>query len=177
MNTAGYTTGVGRAFDCDAVASLRHYHGIPRPKLLSDGEVTVAELAKLLDIDHGSVIYWIARGWLPARRGLNDRWCIPFGPEIEATCRERAARSAHIHRPDSTDPKAGHELTVSEVATLLKVSTNVVYYWVERRHVDARRAPGGRLFVNFSRDVEAACRERIAASVHLPLRKEVVGGR
>ena len=31
LNAAGYKTGAGRPFDCDAVASLRHYHGPRRP--------------------------------------------------------------------------------------------------------------------------------------------------
>jgi DNA invertase Pin-like site-specific DNA recombinase len=172
LNQEGYTTGVGRAFDCDAVASLRHYHDIPRPQLLHDGELTVAEVAKLLGVDNGTVIYWVNRGWLPARRGLNHQWCIRFDPETEAACRDRVARSAHIHQPDTTGPKAGHELTVGEVAAVLGISTYVVYYWVERHYVEARRAPGGRLFVNFNASVEAACRARVAASVHLPLRKE-----
>ena len=73
------------------------------------------------------------------------------------------ARSAHIHQPDTTDPKAEHELTVGEVAAVLGISTNVVYYWIERHHVEARRGPGGRLFIAFGPDVEAACRARIAA--------------
>ena len=45
LNQEGYTTGVGRPFDCDAVASLRHYHAIPRPQLLHEGELTVADVA------------------------------------------------------------------------------------------------------------------------------------
>jgi len=77
LNAAGYATGAGRRFDNDAVASMRHYHQVPQPDLLKDGELTVAEVARRLGIGHGSVIYWIARGWLSARRGLNDQWCVP----------------------------------------------------------------------------------------------------
>jgi transposase-like protein len=167
LNAAGYLTGAGRVFDNDAVASLRHYRGVPQPQLLRDGEVTVADIARELGITHGAVIHWISRGWLLARRGLNDQWCIPLGPSVEAECREHAARSAHIHPPDSTAPKAAHELTVAEVATVLGISTNVVYYWIERHHVEARRGSGGRLFIDFGPDVEVACRARVAASVHL----------
>ena len=167
LNAAGYLTGAGRIFDNDAVASLRHYRGVPQPQLLRDGEVTVADIARELDITHGAVIHWISRGWLSARRGLNDQWCVAFGPGVAAECRERVARSAHIHAPDSSDPKAEHEFTVGEVAAVLAVSTHVVYYWIERHHVEARRAPGGRLFIAFGPDVEAACRARVAASVHL----------
>ena len=119
LNAAGYVTGAGRPFDRVAVANMRHYHHIPQPRLLQDGETTVADIARRLGISHGAVIHWIARGWLPARRGLNDQWCVPFGPDIEADCRDRVARSAHIHQPDTTDPQAEHELTVGEVAAVL----------------------------------------------------------
>ena len=167
LNAAGHTTGAGRPFDNDAVASMRHYHQIPPPGLLQDGELTAADIARRLGIGHGAVIHWINRGWLPARRGLNDQWCVPFGPHVEAACRERVTRSAHIHEPDSTSPQADHELTVNEIAAVLGISTNVVYYWIERHHVEARRGPGGRLFISFGPDVEAACRARVTESVHL----------
>lgn len=167
LNAAGYVTGAGRPFDRVAVTNMRHYHHIPQPGLLHDGETTVADIARRLGIGHGAVIHWIARGWLPARRGLNHQWCVPFGADVEAACRTRVAQSAHIHRPDSTDPQSDHELTVGEVAAVLGISTDMVYYWVERQHIQARRGPAGRLYIPFSADVESACRTRIAASVHL----------
>ncbi len=167
LNAAGCVTGAGRRFDNNAVASLRHCHQIPPPGALEESEVAVADVARRLGISHGAVIYWINRGWLAARRGLNNQWCIPFDARVEADCRRRVARSAHIHEPDSADAQADHELTVAEVAAVLGISTNVVYYWIERHHVDARRGAGGRLFINFGPDVEAACRARVAASVHL----------
>jgi DNA invertase Pin-like site-specific DNA recombinase len=168
LNAAGYTTGAGRPFDRTAVANLRHYHQVSQPALLRDGELTAAEVARRLGIGHGSVVQWVARGWLSARRGLNGQWCVPFGPEVEAACRERVACSAHVHQPGTPGPKAAHELTVGEVAAVVGVSTDVVYYWVERRYLAARRAPGGRIFISFGPDVEAACRARVAASAHLP---------
>src|SRR5215210_661390 len=122
---------------------MRNYHQIPPPGLLEHGEVTVADIARRLGISHGAVVHWIARGWLPARRGLNNQWCIPFGPHVEAACGERVSRSAHIHEPDSTDPRADHELTAAELAAVLNISTNVVYYWIERHHVVARRGARG----------------------------------
>jgi DNA invertase Pin-like site-specific DNA recombinase len=169
LNAAGYVTGAGRPFDPTAISNMRHYHHIPPPGLLQDGETTVADIARRLGISHGAVIHWIARGWLPARRGLNDQWCVPYAPDIEAACRERVAQSAHIHQPDSTDPKADHELTVGEVATVLGISTNVVYYWIERHHIAARRADGGRLFIAFSPETEAVCRTRVANSARIKL--------
>lgn len=167
LNTAGYTTGASRPFDNDAVASLRRYHHIPPPGLLAAGEVTVADIAHQLGISHGAVNHWIVRGWLPARRGPNNQWCIPFDPHIENACRQRVARSAHIHESDSADPQADHELTVAEVAAVLGISTNVVYYWIERNHIDARRGAGGRWFIGFGPEVETAWRARVAESVHL----------
>ena len=167
LNAAGYVTGAGRPFDRVAVTNMRHYHHIPQPGLLQDGETTVADIARRLGIGHGAVIHWIARSWLPARRGLNDQWCVPFGPDIQAACQDWVSQSAHIHQPDTTDPQSEHELTVGEVAAVLGISTNVVYYWIERHHIDARRGLAGRLYIPFGPDVEAACRARIANSVHL----------
>jgi DNA invertase Pin-like site-specific DNA recombinase len=164
---AGYKTGVGRDFDADAVANLRQSHHIPSATLLEEGELTVSEVACRLGIGQGAVIHWINRGWLSARRGLNDRWCIPFDPAVEAECRDRVARSVHIPRPDSTEPPADNELSVAEVAAVLDISTNVVYYWIEHHHVRARRGPGGRWFIDFDADAEAACRKWVATSVHL----------
>jgi DNA invertase Pin-like site-specific DNA recombinase len=184
LNAAGYRTGAGRPFDVDAVANLRHYHQIPPASLLEAGEVTASGLARRLGIGHGAVIHWIKRGWLPARRGMNDQWCIPLTPEVEAACRDRVASSVHLPRPDSDEGRQDDERTVNEIATALQVSTHVVYYWVERQQVPARRGPAGRWFIDFTPDVEAGCRERIARSVHLerdsqpettgPLQKEAV---
>jgi hypothetical protein len=56
---------------------------------------------------------------------------------------------------------------VNEVAAVLGISTNVVYYWIERHHLEARRGPGDRLFISLGPDVEDACRARVTASVHL----------
>ena len=42
-----------------------------------------------------------------------------------------------------------------------------LYYWIERGHLGARRAPNGRLCVSFTAEVEAMYRRRIADSHHL----------
>ncbi len=167
LNAAGYSTGAGRPFDNDAVASLRHYHHIPQPRLLHDGEVTVAEIAQRIGVSDGAVIYWINQGSLAARRGLNNQWCVPFDADIEAACRQRRDRSAHIHQPDTIDTQGDAELTVAEVAAVLAISTNVVYYWIERHHINARRGQAGRIFIKFDLEIETRCRARIAASGHL----------
>ena len=167
LNTAGHRTGAGRPFDTAAVANLRHYHQIPPANLLQAGEITVSELARRLGISHGAVIHWIHRGWLPARQGLNNQWCIPFSPDIEHACRQRIAASVHLPRVDDPTPATDHERTVAQVAATLGISTNVVYYWIEHRYVDARRGPGGRWLITFTAEVEAACRQRVAASVRI----------
>ena len=97
LNAAGHTTGTGAPFTVDAAGNLRHYQRIPYPGLLSEGERTPRQIADHLGVSVGTVHYWIANGFLPARRGPADRWCIPFPPEIEAACRHRAAGSAHQH--------------------------------------------------------------------------------
>jgi hypothetical protein len=59
---------------------------------------------------------------------------------------------------------APNELSVRDVATRLGVSEGVVYYWIERDQLAARRGPGNRLCVPFSPEIEQACRERIVRS-------------
>ena len=167
LNSAGYTTGAGRPFTNDAVSSLRHYHHIPPPGLLQPGDVTVAEVADRLGVSHGAVIHWINRGWLAARQGLNNQWCIPFGPDVEQACRQRVAASVHLPRVDDPTPAADDERTVGHVAATLGISTNVIYYWIAHDHVDARRGPGGRWLISFGAIAQAACRQRVAASVHI----------
>jgi DNA invertase Pin-like site-specific DNA recombinase len=167
LNTAGHTTGAGRPFDNDAVAALRNNHHIPRPGLLNDGEVTVTDVARRLGVSHGAVIHWINREWLTARRGHNNQWCVPFGPDIENACRQRIAASVHLPRVDDPTPASDDEWTVGQVAASLAINTNVVYYWINHDHVEARRGPGGRWLITFDDDAQTACRQRIAASVHL----------
>jgi excisionase family DNA binding protein len=77
-------------------------------------------------------------------------------------------RHAH-HIP--TPPRlvlAADELTVTEVAERLGVSDGAVYYWISHGQLDARRGPGNRLCIPFGADVERVCRDRVAASVHIP---------
>jgi hypothetical protein len=112
LNDAGHRTGTGQPFDATAAANLRNYHRIPYPGLLEDGELTPRQVAGLTGVSTGTVHYWIRSGDLAARRGPAGRWCIPFPPDIEQACRERAASSAHQHRdidPGSrreTEPKS-----------------------------------------------------------------------
>lgn len=129
--------------------------------------MTVAEVAHRLGVSDGAVIHWINRGWLAARRGLNNRWCVPFGPDVEHACRERVAASVHLPRVDDPTPPTHNERTIAQVAAALGISTNVIYYWIDHDQIDARRGAGGRWLITFTADVEAACRHRVAASVRI----------
>ena len=59
------------------------------------------------------------------------------------------------------------ELTTAQVAARLGVSTNAVTYWINNALLDARRGPGNRWCIPFDPTVEAACRQRVAASPHI----------
>ena len=168
LNAAGHTTGTGVPFTATAAGNLRHYQHIPYPGLLDDGERTPRQIAEHLDISVGTVHYWIANKFLDARRGHAGRWCIPFGPEIEAACRRRITGSAHQHTDVDPRPRSHDEHTIAEVSARLGVKPDVVYNWTQRRYLPARRGPGGRVWIRFTPEVEAACLHRIVASYKLP---------
>ncbi|MGI8807348.1 MAG: helix-turn-helix domain-containing protein, partial [Acidimicrobiales bacterium] len=167
LNDEGYLTGAGRPFDVTAVANLRSYHRIAPVGTLADGEITVADAAQRLGVTTTTIYGWVHAGALSARRGPGGRICIPFDAEVEHACRQRAARSVHIARHITTDPPAEDEWTVKQVAEALDISTNVVYYWLETGQLNARKGPDGRWLITYNANVEAVCRQRIAASVHL----------
>lgn len=167
LNRAGHHTGAGRIFDGDAVASLRHHYGIASPTLLVPGELTVRDIADRLGVNQGTVTHWITRGLLPARRGYSGRWCVPFGPEEEATWRRYVAASPQVHAKIDTRPPEAGERTVAQVANALGVKPDVVYHWAARGHLPSRRGPDHRIYIDFRREVEVACRQRIVNSVHL----------
>ena len=168
LNAAGYHSGAGRPFDSDAVSSLRHYHGIGSPALLEPGELTVRDVAARLGVNHGAVISWINQGLLAARRGLYNRWCVPFDHEVEARWRAHVAASPHVHTNIDPSPLLPTERTVAQVAETLGINPDAVYHWTVAGHVPWRRGPGGRKYIDFTPQVQVACRQRIANSVHLP---------
>jgi DNA invertase Pin-like site-specific DNA recombinase/predicted DNA-binding transcriptional regulator AlpA len=167
LNAAGYVTGAGRTFDNDSVAWLRYSHHIPQPKVLVDGESSVPEVAHYLGTSSATVIGWIVRGSLRARRGVNNQWCIPFDPKVQDACRALADGSVPTHRCDSSDSEASCELTIAEVADVVQVSAGTVYQWIKVGHLCARKDSKGRLFISFDPDIEVACRARVAGSVHI----------
>jgi hypothetical protein len=118
-------------------------------------------------VSTGTVHYWINAGYLDARRGPAGRWCIPFPPGIEAACRDRAAGSAHQHRAGA-EPRRDAELSIAEVAARLGVKPDVIYNWAQWGHLPARRGDAGRLWIDFTPDLEHACLQRITSSYKLP---------
>jgi DNA invertase Pin-like site-specific DNA recombinase len=167
LNDAGHRTGTGQPFDATAAGNLRHYHRIPYPGLLDDGELTPRQVAQLTGVSVGTVHYWINSGYLTARRGPAGRWCIPFPPGVEAACRDRAAGSAHQHRDSDPAPRRDEELSIAEVARRLGVKPDVVYNWAQQRHLPARRGDAGRLWITFTPAIEHACLQRMASSYKL----------
>ena len=168
LNDAGHRTGTGQPFNGVAAANLRNYHHIPYPGLLEDGELTPRQVAGRTGVSTGTIHYWINAGYLPARRGPAGRWAIPFPPETEAACRDRAAGSAHQHRDTDPAPRREQELSIADAARRLGVKPDVIYAWAEWGHVPARRGDAGRLWIDFTPAIERACLERIASSYKLP---------
>jgi DNA invertase Pin-like site-specific DNA recombinase len=78
------------------------------------------------------------------------------------------------YRIPAPPPFAAGELSVREIARRLGVSTGVVYYWIGHGLLDARRGPANRLCIPFPTEVEQACRERVANSVHIKPPTEMV---
>lgn len=167
LNQTGHRTGTGQPFDGVAAANLRHYHRIPYPGLLAEGELTPRQLAERLGVSVGTIHYWINAGFLPARRGPANRWCIPFPAEVEAACRDRAAGSAHQHRDIDAQPRRDTELSVTDVAQRLGVKPDVIYHWAQWGHIPSRRGPAGRLWINYTPAVEQTCLQRITSSYKL----------
>jgi DNA invertase Pin-like site-specific DNA recombinase len=168
LNDAGHRTGTGQPFDGVAAANLRNYHHIPYPGLPEDGELTPRQVAGRTGVSTGTIHYWINAGYLPARRGPAGRWAIPFPPETEAACRDRAAGSAHQHRDTDPAPRREQELSIADAARRLGVKPDIIYAWAEWGHVPARRGDAGRLWIDFTPAIERACLERIASSYKLP---------
>jgi DNA invertase Pin-like site-specific DNA recombinase len=168
LNAAGHATGTGEPYDRAAACNLRYAYRIGSPDLLKPGELTPRAVADRLDVATAVVHDWLAAGTLAARRSPAGRWCIPFGPEVEAACRARIASSSHIHHDaDGIDRQPG-ELSIAEIAAQLDVKADVVYYWAKCGYLPTRRGKSGRRWITFPPDVEAACHARIATSYKFP---------
>ncbi len=73
----------------------------------------------------------------------------------------------HAYHIPAPAPYADGEVSVAEAARRLGCSTGVIYYWIQAGQLDARRGPGNRLCITWNDPIQAACRDRIAASGHL----------
>jgi DNA invertase Pin-like site-specific DNA recombinase len=136
LSQAGHRTGTGRPFSATAAGNLRNYHRIPYPRLLDDGELTLRQAAERAGVAESTIHYWINAGYLAARRGPAGRWAIPFPPEVEQACRDRAARSPH-YRDTHPGPRNADELGITETAGRLGVKPDVVGNWVQQGHLPA----------------------------------------
>ncbi len=109
LATAGFVTGGGRPFDHRAVRWVRKAYDIPAPRepRLAPGEMTVADVARQLDVPDDVVYYLIARRQLSARRGPNGRVAVAFSSELEHACRQWMANSTHLKRRTRTSTTGG----------------------------------------------------------------------
>ncbi len=98
LNAAGLTTGHRRPFDAAAVQWIRHAYKIASPNPYAATEISVAEVARRLDVTTGVVYDWIKTDKLTARRGAGNRLCITWTDRVENQCRARIADSSHLNR-------------------------------------------------------------------------------
>ena len=124
-----------------------------------------------LGVSVQTIKYWIDRGYLTARRGPAGLWAIPFPPDVEAACRERAARSIHQHKDIIRRPRADSEYSITETAARLGINPPRIYAWIKEGTLTARRGPGARLWITLTPETEAECRNRIAAGTATSSRK------
>jgi hypothetical protein len=73
----------------------------------------------------------------------------------------------HRHTiPACSTPRTG-EVTVPQAAAILGVNPSVVYRWITHGRLAARRTPAGRLRLAWDAQIEATCRDMIAASIQI----------
>ena len=96
----------------------------------------------------------------PASARASRRHGRPF----DAKAAQWIRHAYHIPAPA---PYHDGEISVAEAARRLGCSTGVIYSWIQAGQLDARRGPGNRLCIPWNDRIQAACRDRIAASGHL----------
>jgi len=164
LNDAGHRTAHGLPFDTVSAGNLRTYRNISYPELLADGELTPAQAASRTGVSPQTIRYWITHGYLTARRGPAGHYAIPFPPEVEAACRQRASNSGHQHHDITAQPRRDHEYTIAEAAARLGTGKHRIYSWIKQGILPARRGPGARLWTTLTPENEAHCRHIIANS-------------
>ena len=164
LNAAGHRTAHGRPFDLDSAGNLRTYYKIGYPPRAGHGELTVPQAAARLGVSVQTIKYWIDHGYLTARRGPAGRYAIPFSPDVEAACQQRAARSFHQHKNIQTGPRRDGEHSVPETANLLGVRPPRIYAWIKEGTLPARRGPGARLWITLPPQTESTPRAPVTAT-------------
>jgi excisionase family DNA binding protein len=92
--------------------------------------------------------------------GLRTGTGKPFDERIVCGLRSR-------YRVPAASALRDGELTVSQIAERLGVTTNVIYHWIARGQLTAHRGYHNHLCIPFPPEVERQCRERIRNSAHL----------
>ena len=87
----------------------------------------------------------------------------PIYPDVEAACRERAARSIHQHKDIIREPRRDGEYAITETAARLGINPPRIYTWIKEGILTTRRGPGARLWITLTPETEAKCRSRITA--------------
>jgi hypothetical protein len=163
LSQAGHHTAHGRPFDLDSASNLRRYYNISYPAAASHGELTIPQAAAKIGVSVQTIKYWINRGYLAARQGPARQWAIPFPPDVETACRQRAASSFHQHTDITRQPRADGEYSITETAARLGIKPPRIYTWIKEGILTARRGPGARHWITLTPETEAECRKRIAA--------------
>lgn len=73
----------------------------------------------------------------------------------------------HAYHIPAPDPYTGGQISVTDTANRLGVSTGTVYDWIKTGKLAARRGSGNRLCIPWTQHIEAECRCRITESGHL----------
>jgi excisionase family DNA binding protein len=139
-------------------------HTIKRPERDTIPQATLELIARLAE-DHSNteIAAKLQAAGVRTPRGRSfDR-----GNVSSVRCRYKI-RSGPSRRDD--------ELTPGEIAGLLGVSRNVVYYWIRHGHLQARRGAAGRLTIPFGPDIEQEFRRRVANSGHIKTQTRQIGG-
>jgi excisionase family DNA binding protein len=83
----------------------------------------------------------------------------------------------HAYHIPAPDPYTDGQISVTDTATRLGVSTGTVYDWIKTGKLPARRGSGNRLCIPWNEHIEAECRCRITESGHLNPKARHTGSR
>jgi len=136
-------------------------HTIERPRTRQDVIRTPAEaieLTRQLAATHTNAQIAERLNSIGLRAGTGGRFAAKHVQWIR--WRHKIPYPANYGRED--------ELTTSQLAERLGVSTGVIYAWISTGKLAARHGPANRLYIPYPPKVERQCRRLVANSVHLP---------